>query len=186
MFSLAELKSAISVGIAALIAAALIIVVGFGVYLTNTPNQSASILQQDVYKSDINSSSPCTYTAINNSTDASSTTGADASSIIANIENYPQFKSLEGNRTYTFQGFGCNGQRDQTNGTMIYQSEITFSYYDQAHPIYYKCGNQNASTLPQYQIIVTLALTPTGYDLTNSSFSSILVQPFEGCSAQNG
>ena len=186
MFSMAELKSAISLGIAALIAAALIISVGFGFYLTTISNQTSSTIQQGIYRSDVNSSSPCTYTPIDNSTAASPTTGADASSIVSNIENYPQFKSLEGNHTYAFQGFGCNGHRNETSGMMIYQSEITFSYYDEAHPIYYKCGNQNASTLPQYQIVVNLALTPTGYDLTNSSFNSILVQPFEACSAQNG
>jgi len=135
---------------------------------TSTSNQSASSPQQYSYTSDINSSNPCNYT------------NQTASSIISNIEHYPEFISLEGNRTYTLDGYGCS-MSNPTGTNATYQSTVTFRYYDLMHLIYYQCDNHTVSTPPYYQIIVTLDLTPTGYDLGSSSFKSILVPPFEGC-----
>ncbi len=134
---------------------------------------TAYSLEQYAYTSDINFSNPCTYT------------NESATSIISNIENYPEFISLEGNRTYTLDGYGCS-MSNPTGTNATYQSIISFRYYDWAHPIYWQCGNQTVSQPPYYQITVTLDLTPTGYNLANSSFESRLVPPFEGCPNFNG
>jgi len=190
--TLAKANKAISLEVSATIVVALVTTIGFGVYFTvtlnTTSNQSTPSQRQYAYTSDINSSSPCTYSLGGNSTVASpSISSESASRIISNIENYPEFISLEGNRTYKFEGFGCSGGRNPTgNGTMTHQSEITFSYYDLAHPIYYQCpGNQTVSTPPDYQIVVTLALTPMGYNLTDSNFTSGLFPPFYSCMNPN-
>jgi len=173
--------------IVVVIAFVLAILGGYSVVHANFQQGATQSTSRDhTYASDINSSSPCTYSPVGNSSVPSqSITSESASSIISSIESYPEFVSLEGNRTYAFEEFGCSGGRNPTNGTMAYQSFVTFSYYEWAHPIYYQCGNQTASTPPDYEIVVTLALTPKGYNLANSTFTSSLFPPFETCSNSN-
>jgi len=103
------------------------------------------------YDSDINASDLCQYT------------NATLTSIISNIESYPSFRTLEGNFTYTIDGYGCES-------APFHFPEITFRYYDMAHPITYQCPNGTATTYPYYQIEVDLNVRATGYDLTHSTY----------------
>ena len=185
---MAKARTAISLVTSSIIVIALI--VGFGVYFTDSfhtiSDQSTPSQQHYSYTGDINSSSPCTYTTTENSTAPSpSINGQSASRVISSIENYPEFVSLEGNHTYTFAEFGCSAWRNPSKGMMTDQSWIAFNYDNPANPIHYQCGNQTVSIPREYQIVVTLALTPTGYNLANSNFTSGLLQPFESCMNPN-
>jgi hypothetical protein len=115
-----------------------------------------------VYLSDINSSNTCNYS------------NATVTSIVSNIESYPEFRMLEGNRTYTLGGYGCETAPAQ-------YPIVTFGYYEVAHPISYQCGNHTLTTDPYYTIEVDLNVTTTGYDLTHSTYTPHNPSNFRGC-----
>ena len=94
------------------------------------------------------------------------------SGLISNTENYPTFVALEGNRTsYQYQGGGCEMNTNTTAGSEL---SLTFYYVDRAHP-FKVCGN--GTTWPSYQINVAIYLTPIGYDLSRSVFTSVYYSP---------
>ncbi len=130
--------------------------------ISQTTSTSSSL--NYTYDSDINSSNICQYS------------NATATSIISNIENYPTFQFLEGNHTYTLDGYGC-----QT--APLHIPVVTFRYYDAAHPIHYQCQNATMTTYPYYQIEVDLQVTATGYDLTQSTFTLHALPSYGGCPA---
>ncbi len=107
------------------------------------------------YYSDINSSNICHYS------------NATATSIISNIEDYPAFKTLEGNHTYTLDGYGCETAPAQF-------PDVSFrGYYGAANPVQFKCPNGRTLTYYpiNYFIGVDLNVTSTGYDLTHSTYT---------------
>jgi hypothetical protein len=107
-----------------------------------------------MYYSDINSSNICHYSK------------ATATSIISNIEDYPAFKTLEGNHTYTLDGYGCETAPAQF-------PDVSFGgYYDATHPMHVTCPNGLTLTYYRtYWIGVDLNVTSTGYDLTDSTYT---------------
>ncbi len=115
-----------------------------------------------VYQSDLfNQENACnSFSTIENN---GSTPGL--ASLIASIESYPKFISLEGNRTFQYASGGC--------GT-VETLGLGFSYYDTAHP-FKVCGN--STTNPEYVIDVGLDLTPSGYDLYHSTYSIVYYGP---------
>jgi hypothetical protein len=130
----------------------------------NSPNQHTAAIcvftsynaniGKYVYQSNvINSANPCNWG------NASQTT------LVANIRNYPNFTSLEGNRNYTYGGYGC------TAGIGSGQSILLFDSYDYTHPfkVTNPCG-YTSTVYPDYRITVTLNLTLTGYDLAHSTY----------------
>ncbi len=86
--------------------------------------------------------------------------------LLGSIQSSPKFNALEGNESgYVYQGGSCGA----TIGL-----GISFSYTDRQHP-FTVCGN--SSTWPEYYINTKIDLTPTGYDLTNSNFTSVYYGP---------
>jgi hypothetical protein len=124
---------------------------------TNCCTTQSNPNDQYFYPSDINSSVSCDYLATTN-------TLPGFGNLISNIESYPKFVTLEQNRIgYTYGGQGCS---ESGNGT---QYGLSFYYVDTAHP-FGVCIN--GTGYPEYYIDVALFLTPSGYDLSQSVFST--------------
>ncbi|MGI0085034.1 MAG: hypothetical protein ACREBQ_08135 [Nitrososphaerales archaeon] len=119
-----------------------------------------------IYQSSINLSDPCTaFQEIGQ-------TNASLSTPYSNVENSPKFIALEGNRTeYAFGGGDCGASTGTTAGSQL---NLNFYYGDSMHP-FKVCGNSTA--IPTYQIDVGIDLTPTGYDLYHSVYSSLYFGP---------
>lgn len=130
---------------------------------TSNPNSTASIIPSDVNASDACSAWVAYNNALGNGNEKNDTS---FQALISNIESYPAFNALEGNRSglYQYGGGGCG-----TNGL-----SLMFYYTDYSHP-FTVCGN--GSSWPQYQIDVGIYLAPNGYDLSRSNFTSIYHGP---------
>jgi hypothetical protein len=80
----------------------------------------------------------------------------------SNIQNSSKFISLEQNRTYQFNGVTCSSLKST-------QLSVDFWYQDLAHPFPW-CPN--SSSYPLYFIYANIYLTPSGYDLSKTTYST--------------
>lgn len=125
-----------------------------------------------VYQSEFNSSDPCAILNAPNS----EVSNATLSSLIANVESNPKFIALEGNRTgYSYDGSSC-GPYTASRGSSGANASVSFVYYDYAHR-FSICDSPTPTTPPQYVIAVNLDMTPTGYDLGHSIYTSVYYGP---------
>ncbi|HKW04935.1 MAG TPA: hypothetical protein VJN71_06525 [Nitrososphaerales archaeon] len=119
-----------------------------------------------LYQSQVNLSTACAVMNAPNS----DVSNSSLSSFISSIERYPKFVALSGNRTgYTYDGASCLESSGSIAGPGTNLS-FAFQYDDRAHPFPWSVCGEVVSRLPQYYIIVNVDLTPSGYDLNNSTF----------------
>ena len=132
------------------------------VFTSATSNNPGS----EVVPSDINSSNACgAYMSYNN---GNGNVDFNFKTLLSNVKSNQKFQALEGNRTgYDYGGGGCG-----TDGLIL-----VFTFEDHLHPfVVFRCG-ANVTGYPVYQIYVNVFLTPQGYDLSRSNFTSEYLGP---------
>lgn len=116
-----------------------------------------------VYKSDINQSDACAVLNAPNS----DVSNSSFSNLLTNVEEYPKFVALEGNRTgYSYSGASCGGPASNSSNMQL---TLNFLYVDMAHSFQGVCPGEIDH--PQYYINVEIDLLITGYDLYHSIYS---------------
>jgi outer membrane murein-binding lipoprotein Lpp len=162
-------RSAFSkLGIPFVVTVVLIAVVAGTVYLSG--RSSTSNKELTVSSDLINSSLSCNSAALENST--------NLVSLQQNIQNYSKFMSLEQNLNFSFSGLSCLSAlyKGQFCGKYFAMDNTTqlcvdFQHSDTAHP-FTECDG-SSTAYPTYDIEALIYLTPSGYDLTRTTYSAL-------------
>ena len=102
----------------------------------------------------INSSTACSTGVSWEGTEAMDT-------LRSSIANQAEFVTLAQNRSYYDAGYACGGV-NETEFTVV------FGYNDVSHP-FYTCGGSRTD-YPTYFIFAKVYLSPTGYDLSKTTY----------------